>query len=550
MQSLDSLAGKYFNPSEGIPSDVLSVASFPENTDNYHHRGMELFWDVICPNAVYLFSAEPPNLWIPHWSELPPLPAELEEALLQKLAELETQTRVPYEPDTDVMQVFDKLFTSVHVAGARALRLRRKVGYSDDVRQCLEGAWQTALWLHTEPYVGFSIAPVGIISLWAVTGLVLAELFRIQRLEGKYAEALHTLATGMEHIAAATVSVDQSAEEVAEDLQLDEELKAQELVWRDKLRHFLAPELGGTYNSETKRFEQVGKAYPPLFDVDENEAKEMFESLKACVGSHVDWKQVVRDCEALSKYWGLCVGYEGFEHEATVTDAEGVELTWAQFWNIGQGWATAQLRPSDLRELHRQEEEEGAERRLRTYFFSSGLWDQMPDRARRSLVEADRVWYSPTKTRFESTLNALQVAAETLFHRFFWEPLFETKGGREMLELVGLDTSLKEKGRNPTLANYSGACRHSSFKEFLANAKVTENDQRFLIRELPAAFDRLRKLRDSAQHNLKRTWRREEVEPVIREFVGIGSRGILPRLVEIGTKLTTKRSGGERASLY
>ena len=80
-------------------------------------------------------------------------------------------------------------------------------------------------------------------------------------------------------------------------------------------------------------------------------------------------------------------------------------------------------------------------------------------------------------------------------------------------------------------------CREDAFKEFVQEKGVSS---KFLYKCLPKALNSLRQNRDDAQHNPERRMRREEVEPLVKWFMGIDQRGVLRSLVEVGQKLTSK----------
>ncbi|MDP2952247.1 MAG: hypothetical protein Q8O76_02880, partial [Chloroflexota bacterium] len=217
------------------------------------------------------------------------------------------------------------------------------------------------------------------------------------------------------------------------------------------------------------------------------------------------------------------------------------------FWHVAQGWAEAQLSPSDLRELLKETEDEAAKKRLKTYFFEGELWNQMPERAQRGLVDADRAWHSTRAGRIEAIFNDLQVATESLCYACIWEGLRSGKGKQSILDFVRRDAELQEGRRNPTLADHAWVCRQPFFKEFMAAHNLAQGEREFLTHELPSALDELRRLRDVAQHDPKRTWRKEEVTPIFKRFLGIGQEGVLPRLAGVQRKISSATMNNKSA---
>ena len=93
------------------------------------------------------------------------------------------------------------------------------------------------------------------------------------------------------------------------------------------------------------------------------------------------------------------------------------------YWNWASGWLEAQLQPSDLRKLLDRQIDHEAERRLKTYFFEEALWQKIPDRAVKSLISADRDWFTGSGARIESVLSELTVAVEELLMQGLWPRL-------------------------------------------------------------------------------------------------------------------------------
>ena len=97
---------------------------------------------------------------------------------------------------------FRDLLIFLHVAAARAFLLKRRHGYSDEVRVCLKEVERTIEHLKL---VGLDMElmfqhSIGIFqSVYAVSAMSFAELGRISHIEGRYTEALHYFAKADEY---------------------------------------------------------------------------------------------------------------------------------------------------------------------------------------------------------------------------------------------------------------------------------------------------------------------------------------------------------------
>ena len=188
----------------------------------------------------------------------------------------------------------------------------------------------------------------------------------------------------------------------------------------------------------------------------------------------------------------------------------------------------------------RKADEEASEDRLKGYFFGES-WEKLPPKAQERLINVDRAWLARSQRRdYGDVLNDLQVAAEVIFHTFIWEPLLQSSGDRAILRILERDRGLRDKGYFPSLLDYAWVCREQGFKAFVRDLGASSDEQRFLHRDLPQALSSLRKLRNPARHHPIGRFPREDVEPLVNLFLGIGKPGILRRLAEVGPKLSSK----------
>ena len=461
-------------------TDVLSITEFEKHPSR--SQAMELSWSVLRPETFVLKSKDLPSEPAENY---PPLPDNVEMGILQQLVKFEEERRVPYQPDEDIWAIDEDLFIYIHVAGALAFRLKTKDGYSDEVRHMLGNIRQTMYRLDEgskDPSRFCIEAPVWYISTAAITGLTLVELSRISRLDANYGEALHLLTQSLQYYGGAVINREQPTEDFSP------EIAGEEGLWQERLEGYFSP-----------------------LHVDPQEAANTFEQLRSN-GRGIDWKQVAEDCNVLAEWWSECLR----DNDEIVADAQGRKWEWLQFWYVAQGWAEAKMSPSESRDFHNEGEDRAAKKRLTTYFFDRRLLETMPERAQRSLIDAERALFDTTVGRIESALADLQVATESICY-----------------SLIGKHPKSSKGKPSPSLGDYVDEFRKLFFLANVPGLKLNHTDRQFLQKELPNALECLRDLRNEAEHDPTRKWRKEEVTRVLKEFLGIGRPGILPRLLEI-----------------
>lgn len=257
-----------------------------------------------------------------------------------------------------------------------------------------------------------------------------------------------------------------------------------------------------------------------------------FEDLKRQDKSD-NWRFVARQCARLAQ----TIDYDLWE--SSFLDGNRQEIDWYGYWRRAQGWAEEHLGSQELRKLQKQYEEGASEDRLKRYFFGES-WGKIPQKARDRLINVDRAWLAkPRGGDIGAVLNDLQVATEVMCHSFIWEPLGKYRGDQTLLTFLKKDKELTDKGLSPTLSDYAWVCKDPGFRKFVKDRGASEEGI-FLHQILPKELYRLRKLRDAAQHNPEKRMHREEVEPLVQSFLGIGRTGVLRCLVEVGQKLVSK----------
>jgi hypothetical protein len=435
-------------------------------------------------------------------------PEKVTEIIIDRLDALCKIKQVPYLPD----EVDDPvaLYISTLLESSRLIRLLKTEGYSDKTREILSHALNT-LARFSKPEISYQnpgwqkeystfIQAVG-------TFLYITQ-FLIQKSDGEYENAMKSLAGGIVYyITADFKSFDRTKKGITE------------------------PSLVEFMNYMTNYPQELPwiQALEPQIPVD------CFEALRK--GERIlDPKNIAAICglfaTTYSNWWILD------EDENEVKDADGNEWKVIDFWHHASGWLEARLQPSDLRELLNEREDSASEKRLRTYFFGDELWAKLPERAKCSLISADRDWFGGSLARTEAVLNELKIATEELMHNGLWKPLeqwLEVQGSkhRDLQDFLNLKAQLAEKRRLPTILDLERICRMSVTGAFLAENGVPLKERQWFIKELPRSLHHLRKARNRAEHESLGNWARQEIAGFVAEFIGIGRPGVLPQLAKV-----------------
>jgi hypothetical protein len=420
--------------------------------------------------------------------------------VLETLKTLEKASRVPYEPDTE--PDYSDLVVYANIAACYALLLKERDDLSEDVRDMLEEAWRA---LHrfgiehmsADDQEEFSRSLCGLVSV------VLVELFRVRHIDGNYEEALHLFAQALSYASDTLLAA--FGEEAIE-------------FWRLKYEEYI-----------------------PIINVNAQEAVDVFENLRTSAKTR-NWRQIAADCRMINLSWGDCLGssQEFRNPEEVVIDREGQEWQWSSFWEQAWGWVKAKMEPSELLEEMKLAEDEHAEQRLKTYFFH-GLWHYLPDRARQSLVEADRVLNSAIGRR-EAIPNELRLATEATLLPMLWHPFTEwidNQPHRSLKDLrfIDMQKKLAQKQREPSLANLIEMWKTDAFDQFLGKAFPKEEERSFIANLSQPLIELNRERRKAERPPSKPASQIVNVVPVFRKFIGIGCEGILPRLAQIQQKI-------------
>ena len=490
-------------------------------------RPIELFWKALRPQYVKLIAEWPQSPFVENPPDLPP---EEENEFLERLANLEHACRIPYTPDFEnwrdgtTMEQFKAGSRYIHIAAASALRHLKRDGYSDYVVQTI-GEVRRALYLlgigtdtstryeDLRGHSGFAHpddAGGEIVALFAVRSLIHGILSILMYKSGQFEQAFK--------LAADAVII---SDDVSEAVGLYEEYLLEK--GRNKV----------DFMESDRRIRSAVERCTPLRNIKPQQVVDTFEGLKGH-GKVESWWWVAFHCGEM-----IWHDRENLEVEL-VLDGDRMEHSWPDYWNFAKGWATAQLTPNEYRELRRRDEKDASEYRLRRYFFGD-TWRNMPEKTRERLIVVDTLWFSESRgLDFGAILNELQVAVESMCYEFIWEPLRNAEGGRDRLAFMGRDAELGRDRKSPTLSDYSWACGIPFFKELVQSREIANEERVFLTSKLPSALSYLLNYRNPSQHVHDKLMRRDEIEPFIRLFLGIGREGIIGRLAEIGPKLARR----------
>lgn len=459
------------------------------------------------------------------------LPADVASWALEALSCLEGCTRVPYEPDVDDSDKIDELINYSYVATAFALSLQRvEEGYSEESRRAFKEAWRAS-----QRFQGGMFGPIhdepdieDFHSLAGLNSVISRNLFVVHALDGKWEEAIYYFAFCLVQYVGL---LDAEPPPIFNDTLTDdpEEPVVEETERRTSYS-------GTEYSSFLGSYEEfIDHSFYQL-------AVDTFEKIKTSHSYEYDWRQMLKNCRTIITYWPYDDAFE--PDDVKIKDGQGDEVQALQYWFGAKSWAEAKLEHSELKDELRKEEDEKAEQRLKRYFFSEEQWNQLPERAQRSLVEADRVWYTSRLGNVGSALDHLRIATEEVLYELFWRPCYKWLDNKKSLDdprLLDLHTTRKELNQNnkqPSLVEFECMLGSESFKIFCETLTLDKEQREFVLRNLPEALKELRRERRRAAHSIGRVIRRGEVSRLYSGFLGISRYGVLPRLIDLKLQLS------------
>ena len=520
--------------------EIQAVFSFSKSsvTDGELHEAMRLFWGVY-------------EQWKnEHTQRGPLLSPEYEDLLLDWFEHLQRSRRVPYIPDgNDGLDNHHELFFYLHIAAARAFRIRKGTEMSEEVLGCLLEVERTMARLRATtggPSHFYGEAPSFYTSAGAILAMVFADLWRFRKTESRYADALH-------YLAAAARYYDGAATNFYDGEGIDElwpEIAEEEHYWERRLQSLLTG-----------------------LDVSAEDAVQTFQTIRSNKGSDFDWAQIARDCRSIAdssaRAWQSADNAEqdygpihlwGDEDAAALDrildelyelrDKRGVHLevtdeawgpvTWNQFWHKAEAWAMSQLSPSEYRKMREDDEKHAAETRLKNYFFGNA-WSYLPDRAQERLINADLIWDSPQRVSRESVLNDLLRAAEEMCERFIFQQFMNEKKTASQILSIEAKVAENELRSSLNVNDFIALCELPSLRDVLTERKLNDEEVEFLTQTLPTVLRQLNTARGDAEHEIGASAPAMLVDSAYRLFLGIGRPGVLPQLARIGRKLQSRR---------
>ncbi|MBI4328317.1 MAG: hypothetical protein HY685_00445 [Chloroflexi bacterium] len=429
----------------------------------------------------------------------------------------------PYQPDQQEDPV--RLYVFAHLEAARLWRLLKVEGHSDNTRDALERVRNAVGRLG--PIRSFDeLWPPMFEESWdAVGNFLLVAEFHVSKGDGKYEDALQFLYEAL--------------------------LNDPPTTYEDK--QALAKALGVEWPSNMAEVSQIpafvrefpwrqGRVSPWFESVDLQEVVDCFEAIRSSRQCR-DPEKLAKACQLLSgeyKLSSIQPDIDPYEegYYPLLTDAQGEYISWGHYWHLAEGWAESRLEPSQLRDYFQKREGETAEQRLRTYFFPDPLWTLLPERARSSLVSADRDLFGGSKSRREAVFNELRIAIEEILRKGLWDPLCgwydSIESNRDkMRDFVDLRGELAAHGLEPSLVHFEKLCGKEAVQLYLTSRHVPSADMSFISKDLPEYLRVLREARREAEHEPASELPLADPRRLFGESVGIGRVGILPRLARV-----------------
>jgi len=235
------------------------------------------------------------------------------------------------------------------------------------------------------------------------------------------------------------------------------------------------------------------------------------------------------------------ISYLGNTKNEISNNVETEEYQWDhadEYWREVLGWVEAQITPSEFKKIIDEREEQAAEKRLHRYFFVEDLWDDLPDRAKRSLISADRDWFNGSSARIESILNEIRIAVEEILIQKFWNPLIlwvdeNENNQRRTQEFLEFKTELSNKAKMPSILDFERLLKMPITGTYLVEKGVSRDDRVWFIQDLQKSLYPLRRARNQAEHESENQLTYAEMNRFYNEFVGIGQPGVIRQLSQL-----------------
>lgn len=273
------------------------------------------------------------------------------------------------------------------------------------------------------------------------------------------------------------------------------------------------------------------------------EAGDVFETLYKARDLNPNWSEISYTCDQLCFFaeeyakTGLAYGIMGPFIRSSLTPVnEPGGGSWVpiypvpEFWSLARGLCAFRMSPDVYHELREQDEKMASGGRLQGYFFGES-WVFLPKPAQDHLINADRLYWAGEGDP-GTILNEL---------RHTWERTLEATVLSEFkawrAERVQGESTERIKDDTAARLLLTSFLRETlptaAFRLFL-NTQFPEQVD-FLLKELPDYLQRIVNMRNRAEHpeSGRSPLTRIEVSEAYKSTIGIGCRGMLPKLLHL-----------------
>lgn len=510
------------------PPVILVLLQRIEKEENLLQDSSELFW------RFYLQSIDPDQFkertefWINRQLEDSPKGGgfqdpkirdyilsgseKLSQVIIDKLDELSERKYVSYPPDEKEDPV--ALSVYLYIEASRLARFLKSEQYSERTRECLANTINVFNRCHKSKgnYSNDPWPQEYSVSLYAIGSFLHITQFSIQKSDADYENALKSLALGFTMNILASGSFPKYGFDNPHAIASISFINTIGNIWDNA---------------------------PWMQNLDPQEPVDCFEAILSG-NNKSEIKEIADICSffvTVAKSWWPIVKntWPDEEREMEVIDAKGETWNLPEYWQHALGRAETQLTPSEFKKIIDEREEQAAEKRLHKYFFGEAIWEKLPERSRRSLISADRDWFSGSIVRIEAILNELRIAVEEILIQFFWEPLViwvekDGQNQRGTQEFQEFRIELTNKGKIPSILDFERICKMPITGTYLVAKNIPRESRLWFIQNLQKSLYPLRQARNRAEHESGSEFTHEEINRFYEEFIGIGQPGVIKQL--------------------